>query len=137
MLGQLLVEPRHICFLSQQAAEKSLKAVLIFEQIQFPFRHICFLSQQAAEKSLKAVLIFEQIQFPFRHDLDELRNLVPENWAPRSCPVDLAELREWAVEARYPTDDDDPIWEDAQRAVEQAKALYDVARSDLQMRGLG
>lgn len=43
---------------------------------------------------------------------------------------------EWAVEARYPTDDDDPIWEDAQRAVAQAKAVYDVARSDLQMRGL-
>jgi hypothetical protein len=48
-----------------------------------------------------------------------------------------AVLTEWAVEARYPTDDDDPIWEDAQRAVAQAKAVYELARSDLQMRGLG
>lgn len=41
------------------------------------------------------------------------------------------------MEARYPTDDDDPIWEDAQRAVVQAKAVYNVAHSDLQTRGLG
>ncbi len=42
----------------------------------FP-QQICFLSQQAAEKSLKAVLIFRQIEFPFRHDLELLRTLLP------------------------------------------------------------
>lgn len=45
----------------------------------FP-QQICFLSQQAAEKSLKAVLIFLQIEFPCRHDLELLRTLVPEGW---------------------------------------------------------
>ncbi|MEA5452190.1 HEPN domain-containing protein [Leptolyngbya sp. CCNP1308] len=119
------------------AAEDLRAAEAMLAQLAVEPRHICFLAQQAAEKSFKAVLIFEQIKFPFRHDLDELRNLVPEHWALSGCTVDLAELTEWAVEARYPTDDDDPIWEDAQRAVVQAKALYDVARSDLQRRGLG
>ncbi|MGF1519880.1 MAG: HEPN domain-containing protein [Nodosilinea sp.] len=118
------------------AAEDLKAAEAMLGKLAGEPRHVCFLSQQAAEKSLKAVLIFEQIKFPFRHDLDALRNLVPENWALSGCSIDLAELTEWAVEARYPTDDDDPIWEDAQRAVEQAKALYDLARSDLQMRGL-
>lgn len=99
-------------------------------------RHICFLAQQSAEKSFKAILIYNQIRFPFRHDLDELRNLIPEGWTARSCSDDLAELTEWAVESRYPTDDDDPIHEDAQRAVDQARAVYLAANSDLQNRGI-
>ncbi len=40
-------------------------------------RHVCWFAQQAAEKTLKAVLVFLQIDFPRTHDLDVLRNLVP------------------------------------------------------------
>ena len=108
----------------------------MLSQLAVEPRHICFLAQQSAEKSLKAVLIFEQMTFPFRHDLDELRNLIPQGWAVGQCSVDLAELTEWAVEARYPTDDDDPNFEDAQRAVEQARSVYLLAKGDLQARGL-
>ena len=43
-------------------------------------RHACWLSQQAAEKALKAALVLEQIDFPFTHDLDALRNLLPASW---------------------------------------------------------
>jgi HEPN domain-containing protein len=103
------------------AAEDLRAAEAMLAQLAVEPRHICFLAQQAAEKSFKAVLIFEQIRFPFRHDLDELRNFIPEGWAVGQCSVDLAELTEWAVEARYPTDDDDPILEDAQRAVEHQR----------------
>jgi HEPN domain-containing protein len=39
-------------------------------------RHAGFLAQQAAEKALKAVLVFLQIDVPRRHDLDGLRNLI-------------------------------------------------------------
>ncbi|MBD2429341.1 HEPN domain-containing protein [Phormidium sp. FACHB-1136] len=119
------------------AAEDLKAAVALLGQSAVEPRHICFLSQQAAEKSLKAALIFAQIKFPFRHDLDELKNLVPRGWALSRCSVDLAELTEWAVEARYPTDDDDPTWEEAHRAVEQARAIYEATHSDLQGRGLG
>lgn len=41
-------------------------------------RQACLLAQQAAEKALKAVLIFESVEFPKTHDLDALRNLVPD-----------------------------------------------------------
>lgn len=43
-------------------------------------RHVCWLSQQAAEKAVKAVLVFEQVAFPFSHDLEQLRTLVPSGW---------------------------------------------------------
>jgi HEPN domain-containing protein len=33
-------------------------------------RHVCFLSQQSAEKALKAVLVFAEVEVPFSHDLD-------------------------------------------------------------------
>jgi len=65
-------------------------------------RHVCWLAQQAAEKALKAVLVFLQIDFPRRHDLDALRNLIPMGWSLKEKHRDLALLTEWAVEARYP-----------------------------------
>ena len=45
-----------------------------------PPRQSCWCAQQSAEKALKAVLIFLQIDFPRTHDLDTLRDLVPESW---------------------------------------------------------
>jgi len=57
-------------------------------------RHACWLSQQTAEKALKAALVLEQIDFPFTHDLDALRNLLPSSWSLRDTHDDLAELTE-------------------------------------------
>jgi len=65
-------------------------------------RHVCWLAQQAAEKALKAILIFEQLEYPRRHDLDLLFNLIPAGWSVRNEQVDLAGLTEWSMEARYP-----------------------------------
>lgn len=67
-------------------------------------RHVCWLAQQSAEKALKAALVLEGIEFPYSHDLDALRNLLPDGWSIREDLPDLAELTEWAVEARYPGD---------------------------------
>ncbi len=97
---------------------------------------ICFLSQQGAEKSLKALLIYEQIEFPFRHDLDRLRNLLPEESQTYQIHADLAELTQWAVEARYPSPVEEPTAEDAMRALQQAKSILLSVKSDLQQRGL-
>lgn len=67
-------------------------------------RHICWLSQQAAEKALKAALVYNKIDFRPTHDLDALRNMLPDDWPVRQTHDDLTELTEWAVEARYPGD---------------------------------
>ena len=71
----------------------------IAEGKNIPARHACWLAQQAAEKAIKAVLVFLQIDFPRRHDLDALRNLVPDGWQVRVEQLSLAGLTEWAVEA--------------------------------------
>lgn len=99
-------------------------------------RHVCWLAQQAAEKALKGALASQQIQFPFRHDLDALRNLLPDDWAIKQRQPDLAELTEWAVEARYPGDWPDATVEDARRAAAQARAICECVVADLARHGI-
>ena len=42
-------------------------------------RFVCWLSQQSAEKALKAALELEAIDYPYTHDLNALRNLLPNS----------------------------------------------------------
>jgi HEPN domain-containing protein len=99
-------------------------------------RHVCWLAQQAAEKALKAAFVFEEVDFPFRHDLDALRNLLPDGWAVKHEHPDLAELTEWAVEARYPGDWPEATVADANRAASQARAVYESVVADFTRRGV-
>lgn len=112
-------------------AREDLEAatVLVEQQTVVP-RHICWLTQQAAEKALKAVLVFLETDFPWRHDLDALRNLIPAGWQVKEDHPDLAELTEWAVEARYPGDWPDATDADARSAVEQARGVWESVCAD-------
>jgi HEPN domain-containing protein len=105
-------------------AREDLEAAeaLVEQQTVVP-RHICWLAQQAAEKALKAVLVFLGVEFPWRHDLDALRNLIPTDWEVKEKHPDLAELTQWAVEARYPGDWSDATEADARSAVAQAQSV--------------
>ena len=99
-----------------------------------PPRHACSLAQQAAEKALKAALVLEGIDFPFRHDLDALRNLLPDTWSVRRTHTDLAQLTEWAVEARYPGDWQEATATDAEQAVSQARGVYNSIAAEFERR---
>ena len=99
-------------------------------------RHVCWLAQQAAEKAVKAVLVFLQIDFPRSHDLDALRNLIPDGWQLKRDHPDLAALTEWAVEARYPGEWPDAVEKDARLAVEQGRAVLNSVDADLTQRSL-
>jgi len=99
-------------------------------------RHACWLAQQAAEKTLKAALVFLEIEFPFSHDLDRLRDILPAGWSVKTKCPDLAELSEWATEARYPGDTLEAVEVDAQTAVRQARQVWEVISLDLKQRGL-
>ncbi|GAB4466572.1 MAG: HEPN domain-containing protein [Anaerolineae bacterium] len=99
-------------------------------------RHACWLAQPAAEKALKAVRVFLQVEFPRRHDLDALRNVVPDGWSLKEAHPDLAALTEWAVEARHPGDWPDATDADARAAVEQARGVWQSVQADLAQRGL-
>ncbi|MFH1743355.1 MAG: HEPN domain-containing protein [bacterium] len=118
------------------AREDLTEAEAMLERGEFIPRHACWLAQQAAEKALKAVFVSLEIDFPKKHDLDALRNMIPEGWQVKSDHPDLAELTEWAVEARYPGDWPDATTSDAQTAVEQARAVWESVCSDFARHGL-
>ena len=99
-------------------------------------RHACWLAQQAAEKALKAALILEGVEFPFIHDLDVLRDLLPPGWPVRDTHPDLAELSEWAAEARYPGDWPEATDTDAARAESEARSVYDSVAAEFRRRGV-
>ena len=62
----------------------------------------CFHSQQAAEKALKAFLIFKEISFPFTHDLGKLISLCSQNdSAFKPLLPDALSLNPYAVDMRY------------------------------------
>jgi HEPN domain-containing protein len=58
---------------------------------------LCFDAQQAAEKAIKAVLIKQDVKFPYIHDLAELLTLAEETGIkiPKSMTVagELSKLR--------------------------------------------
>jgi HEPN domain-containing protein len=98
-------------------------------------RHICWLAQQAAEKAIKTILVFLQVDFPWHHDLDALRLLLPDDWQMKREHPDLAFLTEWAVETRYPGNWPEATRDDAQMAVQQAQAVWTSVRADFVARG--
>ena len=117
------------------AEEDLITAETLLTQPHIPPRQSCWLAQQSAEKSLKAVLIFLQIDFPRTHDLNILRNLVPDSWQLKAAHPDLASLTGWAVEARYPGDMPEATNTDASKAVEQARAVWTSVSTELTQHG--
>lgn len=107
-----------------QYAREDLKLASVgLENSDVTPRHCCNLSQQAAEKALKAALVLLGIEFLYRHDLEYLNSLLPVDWQLNADRVDLEQLSTWAVEARYPGDWTPPTEDDAREAVEQAQAI--------------
>jgi len=64
---------------------------------------LCFDAQQAAEKSLRALLLSHKIPFRFVHDIAELLTVAERNGIILPEEVGAAaELSDYAKEARYP-----------------------------------
>jgi HEPN domain-containing protein len=76
-----------------------------------------FHAQQAVEKSLKAVLSANTVEFRRTHDLVTLLDLLADNNLPAPPGADwIDELNPYAVEARYGTIEPEGL--DRQRAVQ-------------------
>ncbi|MEI8390281.1 MAG: HEPN domain-containing protein [bacterium] len=88
---------------------------------------LCFDLQQSAEKSLKAVLTFYGIDYPFSHKLNILIDLLEENSVEIPEFVkDSVILNAFAVEARY--DDVLHLTEDVHKeSVEITENVYNWA----------
>ena len=63
---------------------------------------LCFHAQQAAEKSVKAVLVHRGVEFPKTHILESLVDLLPRDIARTPDPVHSARLTVYATISRYP-----------------------------------
>ena len=80
-----------------------------------------FHAQQAAEKYLKALLVWHQIEFPKTHDIAALLKLAES--ADPEIPqllTDATELTPYGVEYRYPGDYPEATLDDAKQAVDLA-----------------
>ena len=98
-------------------------------------RHVAYHAQQAAEKGIKAILVFEQIEFPFGHDLNALRDLTPGGYGLRSAFPELGSLSRWAVRARYPLLGE-PSEAEAVQAERFAQEILQMVEEELGRRGV-
>lgn len=91
-----------------------------------------FHSQQAAEKYLKAFLVWHQIEFPKTHDIEALLKLAGE--ADEKIPEILSEaiiLTPYGVDYRYPGEYPEVSGSDAERAFRLADRVRTEIRNRL------
>ncbi|NUM48019.1 MAG: HEPN domain-containing protein [Anaerolineales bacterium] len=113
-------------------ARTDLKAgyTLLRDPDHFP-RHVCYLAQQAAEKALKAILVFLDMDYPYTHDLDRIRETIPAGWQVKTVYPKLYALTIWAVETRYPAEMPDIVETDARQALEMAEGIYQLIETEI------
>lgn len=88
------------------------------------WEHLCFEAQQAAEKAVKAVLVFRGIEFPKTHDLRVL--LMIADPTGRELPEEIwqaADLTDYAIEPRYPGMGEPVSEEEYRKAVATAEQV--------------
>jgi HEPN domain-containing protein len=109
-------------------------AYTLLEKGEFFPRQICFMSQQAGEKSLKAVLVYLGINFPKIHDLDRIRELIPQGWLVKDKFPELYDLSVWSVESRYPGHTPDVTEKEARETLQLAEAVFNTISAELRER---
>jgi HEPN domain-containing protein len=95
-------------------------------------QQVAFHAQQAVEKSLKAILVLSGEDFPKTHDLQELVELVARTVHP--LPEELREivsLTPFAVQHRYPGEEDPPGEEEIGSALSLADKAVAWARENI------
>ena len=94
---------------------------------------VAFHAQQAAEKSLKAILVARQIHFPRTHDLEALIEMIQlTGLAWPFAPAEIEALTPFAVETRYPGGFAQVTDDEAIAAVNAARRVLEWARGVIQ-----
>ena len=114
-------------------AEQDLRASEALLAAQPPLLYAaCFHAQQAAEKYVKALLTWRQVEFPKTHAIEQLLDLMKQADAETaSSLVDAAALTPYGVDIRYPGDEPEPDQEQTRRAVELARVVRDTVLNTL------
>jgi HEPN domain-containing protein len=87
------------------------------------YNELCFHAHQAAEKSIKAVLVHCGIEFRKAHDIDYLMTLLPPGVTLPPETEDLVGLTSYAVMLRYPGDYEDVTEEAYREALHAARVV--------------
>jgi len=86
----------------------------------------CFHAQQAVEKSLKAFLVYRNVEFVWSHRIRYLLNLCVQcDEAFIQWRVEAEPLTEYAVQFRYPHPEPEPSPGESQIALQVARKVYD------------
>lgn len=91
------------------------------------YNDLCFHAQQAVEKSLKAVLIMERVDFRRVHHIGYLLRLLPQGIPQPPESVEAVTLTSYAVTTRYPGDYEEITREMHQEAVRIAQGIVEWA----------
>ena len=89
------------------------------------YEQLCFHAQQAAEKSLKALLTHLGIDFPYTHNIGLLVSLLPSDMQSVSALSEAVILTPFAVLTRYPGRMDPVTQDQYAEAVQTASAVVD------------
>jgi HEPN domain-containing protein len=112
-------------------ANSDLATASLVLEARGPYDTVCFHSQQAIEKALKAFLAYHGQAIPWTHDLEELQRLCLQTRPfPELEGFDLTLLTDYAVAMRYDFDfwPDKPTAADA---LEVAQEVWRLVLMDL------
>jgi HEPN domain-containing protein len=85
-----------------------------------------FHAQQAAEKALKAALVWHQLDFPKTHNIGHLGELLrPAVGKPPAAIAQGIALNPYGVEVRYPADLPEPTVAEARKAFALAEGVVE------------
>ncbi len=85
---------------------------------------LCFDAQQAAEKAIKAVLIYSNVPYPYVHDLAQLLSLVERSGETVPEAIwEADQLTPYAITLRYPGLEEPIGREQYEEAVATAEAV--------------
>ena len=96
-----------------------------------PYDTICFHAQQCVEKSIKALLVFIEVDFKRIHDLTELLVLLPEEMQNKISMMELSILNDYAVDVRYPGIEEPLTREEAIEAAEIAEKIFNLIKTKI------
>ena len=94
-----------------------------------PVDTVCFHAQQCVEKYLKALLVFYGIVPPRTHNLRVLMQAICARITFGVALEEVLQLSRYPVESRYPGDWDAIDREDAEEALEVARAVREAVRA--------
>lgn len=97
------------------------------------YEDLCFDTQQAAEKALKALFVLEGWQIPRSHDIARLLRKLGERYVIPEDVQKAATLSVYAVTTRYPGNWEPVTREDWEQAVTVAEATVNWVERELKI----